>query len=252
MIIMKHSNKIVITGGSKGIGLSLVKNFLSKSFKVLCLSRNKPNIKNKNLFFVKVDLYKKKKLLKIKKKIINFHTKYLICNAADLGEINYFEKANIQKWEKSFFLNLFSHVYITKFCLNSIKKKKGAIFFLAGGGAANSFKKFTSYSLAKTAIVRFAENLAAENKKNSFSSYAITPGPVKTKLLLKTIKNGHKITKSRIVPVQRCTDLINFLIKTNKSFLNGKYIHVNDNYKNFNKINTKNLFLLRRVENRNI
>lgn len=52
--------------------------------------------------------------------------------------------------------------------------------------------------------------------------------------------------------MQRCTDLINFLIKTNKSFLNGKYIHVNDNYKNFNKINTKNLFLLRRVENRNI
>jgi len=248
---MKHLNKIIITGGSKGIGLSLVKNFLSKSFKVLCLSRNNPNLKSKNLCFLRVDLSKKKQLLKIKKKIINFQAKYLICNAADLGEINYFEKVNIQKWEKSFFLNLFSHAYITKFCLNSIKKNKGAFFFLAGGGAANSFKKFSSYSLAKTAIVRFAENLAAENKK-SFSSYAITPGPVRTKLLLKTIQNGHQIIKSRIVPAQKCVDLINYLIKTNKSFLNGKYIHVNDNYKNFNKINTKNLFLLRRAENRNI
>ena len=252
MTIMKHLNKIIITGGSSGIGFSLVKNFLNKSFKVLCLSRSKPKIKNKNQIFKKVDLSNKKQLLKIKNQIIKFSPKYLICNAANLGEINYFEKVNIQKWEKSFFLNLFSHAYLTKFCLNSIKKNKGAIFFLAGGGAANSFEKFSSYALAKTAIVRFAENLAAEDKKNSFLSYAITPGPVKTKLLLKTFKNGHKIRKCRIVSAEKCVDLINYLIKTKKNFLNGKYIHVNDNYKNFTKINTKNLFSLRRAENRNI
>jgi len=164
---------------------------------------------------------------------------------------NYFEKVNINKWEKSFFLNLFSHIYITKFCLKSIKKQKGKIFFLAGGGAANSFVKFSGYSLAKTAIVRFAENLAAENK-NSLYSFAITPGPVKTKLLLKTLKYGHKIKKNRIINADRCVNLVNYLIKSKKKFLNGKYIHVNDNYKSFTKENTKNLFFLRRAENRNI
>jgi short-subunit dehydrogenase len=146
-------------------------------------------------------------------------------------------------------LNLFSHIYITKFCLNSIKKKKGIIFYLAGGGAASSFKKFSSYSLAKTAIVRFAENLAAENK-NSLLSIAITPGPVKTRLLLKTFKNGHKIKKKRIVSADKCVDLVNYLIKYKKKFLNGKYIHVNDNYKDFNINNTKNKFFLRRIEDK--
>lgn len=249
---MRHLNKIIITGGSSGIGFSIVKNFLKKSYKVLCLSRTKPNIESSNLIFIKVDLSKKNQLMKIKNDIIKFNPKYLICNAADLGEINYFAKANIHKWEKSFFLNLFSHAYITKFCLNSIKNKKGIIFFLAGGGAANSFEKFSSYSLAKTAIVRFAENLAAENKNSSLFSFAITPGPVKTKLLLKTLKNGHKIEKNRIVPPERCIDLINYLIKFKKKFLNGKYIHVNDNYKKFTKNNTKDLFFLRRAENRSI
>ena len=248
---MKHLNKIIITGGSNGIGLDLVKNFLNQSFKVLCLSRNKPNIKDTNLTFLKVDLSNKSNLIKLKKKISNFNTRYLICNAADLGEVNYFEKVNINKWEKSFFLNLFSHIYITKFCLKSIKKQKGTIFFLAGGGAANSFVKFSGYSLAKTAIVRFAENLAAENK-NSLYSFAITPGPVKTKLLLKTLQYGHKIKKNRIVNSDRCVNLVNYLIKSKKGFLNGKYIHVNDNYKNFTKKNTENLFFLRRSENRNI
>ena len=242
---MKDLNKIVITGGSSGIGLDLIKNFLNQSFKVLCLSRNKPKINHKNLNFIKIDLSKKKNLIKKKREIVKFNSKYLICNAANLGEINYIENISLEKWEKSFFLNLFSHIYLTKFCLTSIKKQNGAIFFLAGGGAASSFKKFSSYSLAKTAVVRFAENLAAESN-NLFYSFAITPGPVKTKLMLKTLKHGHKIKKDRIAESNKCIELVNFLIKSKKKFLNGKYIHVNDNYKKFTKKNTNNLFLLRR------
>ena len=131
---MMHLNKIIITGGSNGIGKALLKNFLTKSFKVLCLSRTKPKIKNNNLTFIKIDLSKRKQLLKLKKKIIDFDAKYLICNAANLGEINYFENINLKKWENSFFLNLFSHIYITKFCLNSIKKKKRYHFLFSRRG----------------------------------------------------------------------------------------------------------------------
>ena len=249
---MKTSkNRMIITGGSDGIGFEILKDFLNQSFQVLCISRKKPKIKHNNLKHIKIDLSKKNNLIQKKKEIENFRAKYLICNAADLGEINYIENINLNKWEKSFFLNLFSHVYLTKYCIQSVKKKKGAIFFLAGGGAASSFKKFSSYSLAKTAIVRFAENLASESS-DKFFSYAITPGPVKTKLMKKTLKHGHKISNSRIISSQRCIDMINYLIKNKKKFLNGKYIHANDNYRNFNKNNTKDLFLLRRAENREI
>jgi len=245
------NNKIIITGGSSGIGLDLIKNFLNQSFKVLCISRKKPNIEHVNLKFIKIDLSKKSNLVKKQNEIKKFRGKYLICNAADLGEINYIEDINLEKWEQSFFLNLFSQVYLVKYCLKTIKKKKGAIFFVAGGGAANSFKKFSSYSLAKTSIVRFAENLAAESK-NRFYSFAVTPGPVETKLMQKALLHGHKINKKKIIKSDNFIELINYLIKNKKKFLNGKYIHANDNYKNFNKVNTKNLFFLRRAENRKI
>ena len=245
------NNKIIITGGSSGIGLDLIKNFLNQSFKVLCISRNKPDIKHVNLKFIKIDLSKKNNLVKKQNEIKKFRGKYLICNAADLGEINYIEDINLEKWEKSFFLNLFSHVYLVKYCLKTIKKKKGAIFFVAGGGAANSFKKFSSYSLAKTSIVRFAENLATESK-NRFYSFVVTHGPAETKLIQKPLLHGHKIKKKKIITSDKFIELINYLIKNQKKFLNGKYIHANDNYKNFNKVNTKNLFFLRRAENRKI
>ena len=90
------------------------------------------------------------------------------------------------------------------------------------------------------------------HKETKRYNFAITPGPVKTKLLLKTLQYGHKIKKNRIVNSDRCVNLVNYLIKSKKGFLNGKYIHVNDNYKNFTKKNTENLFFLRRSENRNI
>lgn len=244
------NNRIIITGGSSGIGLDLIKNFLNQSFKVLCISRKRPNIKHVNLKFIRIDLSKKNNLVKKKNEIKKFKCKYLICNAANLGEINYIKNINLEKWEKSFFLNLFSHIYLVKYCLNTIKRK-GAIFFVAGGGAANSFKKFSSYSLAKTSIVRFAENLAVESK-NKFYSFAVTPGPVETKLMKRTLLNGHKIKKNKIIKSDKFIELINYLIKNKKNFLNGKYVHANDNYRKFNKVNTKNLFLLRRAENRKI
>ena len=87
---MKDLNKrIIITGGSNGIGFDLLKNFLKLSFKVLCISRKKPNIEHPNLKFIRIDLSKKSNFIKKKKEIESFKNKYLICNAADLGEINY-------------------------------------------------------------------------------------------------------------------------------------------------------------------
>ena len=42
---MKTSkNKIIITGGSDGIGFEILKDFLNQSFQVLCISRKEPKI----------------------------------------------------------------------------------------------------------------------------------------------------------------------------------------------------------------
>ena len=47
---------ILITGGSSGIGMNLIKFFLKKNFKVINISRSKPKINNKNLTNIEFDL----------------------------------------------------------------------------------------------------------------------------------------------------------------------------------------------------
>lgn len=245
---MNSSNKkIIITGGSKGIGNHILKFFLNLNYKVLCLSRTRPKLNNKNLFFLKTDLSKKNQILKNKKRINNFNPDILFNNVANIGEIGNFDKVNIKNWEKSFFLNFFASTYLTKIVLKKIIKNNGYIFFMAGGGAANSFPGFSSYSIAKTALVRFVENLADENK-GKLKTFILSPGPVNTKLFKDAKKGGHNISKKKLVSPRMTTDLINFILKNNTEFLSGRYIHVKDDYHSIRAKNIKNLFLLRRIE----
>ena len=58
---MKKNNSkktILITGGSSGIGMNLIKFFLKKNYKIINISRSKPKITNKNLTNIKFDLTK--------------------------------------------------------------------------------------------------------------------------------------------------------------------------------------------------
>lgn len=244
---MTQNLKIIISGGSKGIGKDFCDYFLKKNYKILCLSRTKPKIKNKNLLFLKIDLKDNNDLEKKKKLILKFNPKILINNSANIGSPNYFKDINFKKWQNSFFLNFFAHAYLTKILIKKIIKNKGKIIFLAGGGAANAFPKFSSYSIAKTAIVRLAENIAAENY-NKLDCYAISPGPVKTNLLKKFLKMGHKVKKNLIISSDEFLKLTEFLIKTKDKSLNGRYIHSLDPYNNFTKKNIKNNLFLRRTE----
>ena len=242
---MKTNKHICITGGSSGIGFFMVNFFLNLNYKVTCISRSEPKIVSKNLKTIKCDLSNldliKNKLGKLKNKKIDA----LINNAGDLGEIGPLSKVNFFKWKKSFDLNLFSHILVTKLLQKNLKKNKSVVIFVSGGGSAAAFPNFSAYSLAKTSLVRLVENLHFENKSHKY--YIIAPGPNNTKILKKSLEFGHKINKKKIVTPDLAANLCLFLLKNRPQNLNGKFIHVKDNYKKLKKTN-KNFLTLRRVE----
>ena len=237
--------KILISGGSSGIGFYLVKELLKKNYYIINLSRKNPDIQSKNLLNIKCDLSNLKNLRLIEKKITRHNIKIVINCAADLGEVGYLNKINIKKWIKSFDLNLFSQVYLFKILSKSLIKNKGIAIFFSGGGSANSFPKFSSYSLAKTAIVRLVENIHDEFK--SISAYCIAPGANYTRIYKNSEKYGHKVAKEKMVTPDFTYRLCDYLIKKNPSHLKGKFIHVKDDYKN-KKIFAGENFFLRRKE----
>lgn len=245
---MKHC-KILLTGASRGIGMDICKSLLEKGYKVLSISRKKPNIKHKNLKFKKVNLSNIQEIIKNKHLFDEFKPNHIISNAGDLGEIGDIKKVNLSNWIKSFNLNLFSHVLLSQYSLKYVSKNKGKMIFLAGGGSASSFPHFSAYSVSKTALVRFVENLADENKGKIISNI-ISPGPIYTDLMKKSFQHGHYVNNKKIITSEKCVELIHFLLINKKTFFNGLFLHSKDEYIKFTKNNIKGKYYLRRIDGR--
>ena len=271
---------IIITGGSDGFGFELVKNFILQNHNVITCARNNKKLKlakqkiekiklnSEQIFIIsKVDISninEAKKFIKLSKQKFK-KVDILINNAGIIGDIGSFEKTEFKKWFKALEVNLFGSIYLIKFLLPHFKKqKKGKIIQLSGGGASRAMVNFTSYSVSKTAIVRFVENLSLELKKYNIDINAISPGPMYTNMIdeiLKTKKNNVgtknynnnlKIKKNNVDSYRKPIELVNFLISNKSDGISGKMISaIWDNYKIWpkykNKINKKELYVLRRI-----
>ena len=101
---MKKNNSkktILITGGSSGIGMNLIKFFLKKNYKIINISRSKPKITNKNLTNIKFDLTRFNKYDQLFKKIYK-NAKKINCfihsaGVHDLKPIGLFNEKTISK-----------------------------------------------------------------------------------------------------------------------------------------------------------
>ena len=241
---MKKKN-IVITGTNRGLGLYLTKKFIEEGNNIFLLSRNKKiskkleNItRSQKIFFCKVDLKNKKDILKasklIKKKFKNIDI--LINNAAVQGPIGFFHKNNFLQWEKTIIINLINTAFLIKNLIPVLKRNKNSLVInISGGGSANSRKYFSSYSVAKTGLVRLTENLSKEYKKEKIKFFAIAPGVLNTRMYQKSaiLEKKLKIKKKVVFSdMEKTFQLINYL--SNKNFsVSGKLISaVWDKWKN--------------------
>lgn len=226
---MKKKN-ILITGANRGLGLYLSEMFMNEGHNLFLLSRSnkaknkikKINSNEQKIIFSNLDLNKKNEIIKIKNLIKKkFKDIDIVINsAATQGPIGLFHKNNFNLWEKTIYTNLINTAYLIKILIPFLKKNKpSCVINISGGGSSNSRKFFSSYSVAKTGIVRLTENLAEEYKKYGIKFYAIAPGVLNTKMYNDSIqkeKKLHKIKRQVFFSDMNDTfELIKFLSNNN-------------------------------------
>ena len=276
---MINRKNVIITGGSEGFGFEIAKYLVKKNYNVIICSRNKNklNLADNELSKIKVSkdqiIYLKKIDVSNKSQVKNFikfcikklnRIDVLINNAGTYGAIKPFENTKWKEWVKAIDTNLYGSIYTIMFLLPILKKqKKGKIIQLAGGGATKSMENFSSYSVSKTAIVRFVESIALELKNYNIDINALSPGALNTNMLDQVLKvekkivgkkfyyNNLKIKKSKQNLFIKPLKLIDFLISDKSNRVSGKMISALwDNYKiwpkHIDKINNKELYVLRR------
>ena len=227
----------LITGGSGGIGLSIVKKLIKNKIKVIILDINTPSKKillNKYVEFIKTDLsdYKNLQLclteLKRKYKKIEY-----VINAAGVlwfdKDIS-LEKIEINTWNKVFSINLNSIVIILQSILPQMKKNKfGSIVHISSIDALSGDNKpQDAYGSSKAALLRLSKSISIQFANKNIRSNSILPGPVETPMQERWKKNPEsKKNLSKVIPLKRVgkpSDIANstmFLLSDESSFITG-------------------------------
>lgn len=243
MIEKEFLNKsIFVTGGSKGIGQSICEEFAKRGAEVIFTYRKNDkslkffiNLKKKynyNIFAYKLDNLKEKNIKIFFKKIKKKHKciNYLINNIGDAIERKFFLKSSDELWVKSFEINLFSAIRISRCVLNLFPKNKLFGIINIGSIAGKTFGQGDSlhYGVAKSALHSFTIGLSKElmnTRVNCIAPNAVNTDFQKRLSSKKRILNIIKKNKlGRLATPKEVADLVIFLSSEKSKYINGEII----------------------------
>ena len=222
---------VIITGASKGIGLSTAK-LISKKFIVIGVARKKA--KKFPGEFYECDLSNTFEINKLINKIKKKHNIYGIINNAGASFGQSIKEFDLETFEKSINLNLKAAVHLSKgFVDQMIKNKIGRIINVASRAVLGRENR-TSYSTAKAGLYGFSRTWALELAKKNITVNVISPGPILTELQKKNNNQTKKYKKEflqqnpmgRFGKPEEVAHAIDFFLSEKSSFITGQSLYV--------------------------
>ena len=105
----------------------------------------------------------------------------LVNNAGVLGPLGPFMQSGVDDWWRAVEVNLRGQILCAHHVLpGMIARRRGRIVNIASGGGATMLPYFSAYVTSKSALIRFAECLAAEVSQHGIAVFAMGPGTVRT------------------------------------------------------------------------
>ncbi|MCM8538266.1 MAG: SDR family NAD(P)-dependent oxidoreductase [Lentisphaeraceae bacterium] len=170
---------VLVTGVSSGIGLSLVKEYLSRGCVVYGLSRRKCEVDHENFHFISADLSDftniPGKMFELLGGLSKLDT--VVLNAGILGDIADMSQVSIVEMKKTMDINLWSNKVVLDWLFKHIKVVDQVIA-ISSGAAVNGNRGWNGYSISKAALNMLVKLYASEKLDTHFC--ALAPGLVDT------------------------------------------------------------------------
>ena len=240
----KNKNILVI-GGSSGIGLSIVTEFLKSNAKVYSISRNIKKIEaakkslekkkvEKNAFFISTEentIVEFSEILKEFEKNKIYFDVLINCNG-------YYEKMNLMDvsslfWDEVYYNNIKLNFFISQMFVKSniSKGKKLNIINLSSFASILPSNGYGIYASSKAALTNLTKTMAAEWSKFNVRVNCIIPGVIQTPMTEKIIKSKKDqllipIALKRIGKPNEIANVALFLASEYSSYICGATIDV--------------------------
>lgn len=265
-----ENKAVMITGAGRGIGKRLAIGFAAAGARVGLVARSKPELELTKLeiehsggsaLHLRADVTDADAVRSAADRFRSHagEIDVLICAAAVQGPIGPLLETGVKAWADTVATNLNGVMHsIAAVLPGMIKRRSGKIIVLSGGGSDRPRPNFTAYAASKAGVVRLAECLAAELNGQNIQVNCMSPGGAYTHMTDEILRAGEKagwreIEDSQRIrisggePAEKQIQLALFLASERSNHINGRFLHVNDDWRKLENVNLNpDVFTLRR------
>ena len=238
-LINLKNKKVFITGGTSGIGFSILENFYKLEADIFTIGTNVENLKTiqNNFPKIKTSNFNLENHQKIEELLKEAKEKLggldIVINNAGITKDNLAIRMSDEEWNKVININLTAVFLICKHSIKvMMKQNSGSIINISSiVGHTGNFGQ-ANYSSAKAGIIAMSKSLAKEYAKKNIRVNCISPGFIDTKMT-KSINEEFKKKLIENIPMGKLgngNDIANcavFLASDLSSYITGETIHVN-------------------------
>lgn len=243
--MLLNNKTAIVTGSSKGIGLSTLEVFLENGCRVIaCYRQTNPNFENKiielkkkfsnKIFEYSFDLNDDEIT---KKKAIQISTEHpdidILVNNAGAIITSSFLMTPIKDIENMHKVNFFNQMLFTQIILKKmIRRKKGSLVNISSSAAIDANEGRLAYATSKASIMSATKVLARELAPFNIRSNCVAPGLTDTVLMRQSTKEEFikKTTENlmikRVANPAEIANTVMFLASDLSSYITGQTIRV--------------------------
>jgi 3-oxoacyl-[acyl-carrier protein] reductase len=230
---------VVVTGGSRGIGLGIARRLTEAGFRAIAIAR-KESVEltsaqeTGSIHFVPFDLAEIEGIADLVKTLRkDYGPIYGLVNNAGISAEGALALMHNSQMEQVVRLNTLSPMVMTKYVVRSMMADGGGgrIVNVASIAAFTGYSGLSVYSATKASLIAFTRSLAREVGRMGVNVNAVAPGFVDTEMT-KTLKEEHReqiVRRSalrRLVEIDDVANAVEFLLSDRAKNITGTVLTV--------------------------